>query len=134
MKRTTEVTVRAMCAFILLPLATAGCIRRETTTVDVTPGAMATDIRTATNLPDRFVVITPSDVTGGCPQQLRDAGLHTTLHLQRSLMHQVSDSAGAAYRTVGDYAVEPRGRYGEEQGEGLRVDCGHLRALGVVPL
>lgn len=133
-ERTTDVIVRAMVASLLLSLITASCIRREITTVDVTPGAMATDIRSATNLPDRFVVITASEVTGGCPQQLRDPGLHTVLRLHRSLMHQVSDSAGVAYRTVGDYAVEPRGRYGEGEGEGLRVDCGQLRAVGVVPL
>jgi hypothetical protein len=35
---------------------------------------------------------------------------------------------------VGDYAVEPQGLYGEEEGEGVRVDCGRLQAIGVVRL
>lgn len=134
MVRAADVMLRACCAILLLPLFTTGCIRREISTVDVTPGAMTTDIRSATNLPDAFVVVTSSEATGGCPQQLRDPGLHTMLRLHRSLMHQVNDSTGVSYRTVGDYTVEPHGRYGEGAGEGLRIDCGALRALGVVRL
>lgn len=130
----TDATVRAVCALLLLPQLTAGCVRREVSTIDVTPGAMSTDISSATNLPDAFVVVARPEVTGGCPRQLRDPGLQTTLTLHRSLMHPVSDTAAVSYRTVGDYAVEPRGRYGEGAGEGLRIDCGQLRALGVVRL
>ena len=133
-ERTADARLCRLCAIVLLSHILAGCIRRELSTVDVTPGAMATEVRSATNLPDEFVAVTPPKVTGGCPQQLSDPGLHTTLRLQRSLMHQVSDSTGASYRTVGDYAVDPPGRYGEGEGEGLRVDCGQLRAIGVVRL
>lgn len=95
---------------------------------------MTSDLRTATNLPDRFAVVTPGAKPGDCPPQLRDPGLHTTLLLQRSLVYPVADTASAAHRAVGDYAVEPAGRYGEREGEGLRVECGALRAIGVVRL
>jgi hypothetical protein len=70
----------------------------------------------------------------GCgPPELRDTGLHTTLRLYRSMYRPQADTA-RAYRAVGDYTVEPRGRYGEGEDEGLRVDCTRLRAIGVVRL
>ena len=128
-----DMTGRAAAAAILLAtLLAGGCIRRELSTVEVASDAM-THLRTATNLPDRFIVATPAALAGDCPPQLRDGGLHTTLRLQRSLMYPVADSAGSA-RVVGDYSVEPAGRYGEGANEGLRVDCGTLRAIGVVRL
>ena len=48
----------------------------------------------------------------------------------------VADDMGLIfrYRATGDYSVEPKGLYGEEEGEGLRVDCSRLRAIGVVAL
>lgn len=124
----------ASAALVLATLLASGCIRREFSTVEVTSGAMTTDLRAATNLPDRFAVVTPGAKPGDCPPQLRDAGLHTTLRLQRSLLYPAADTASAAHIAVGDYLVEPAGRYGEGDGEGLRVECGALRALGVVRL
>lgn len=120
-------------AILLATLLAGGCIRRELSTVEVASDAM-THLRTATNLPDRFIVATPAAQAGDCPPQLRDGGLHTTLRLQRSLMYPVADSAGSTHRVVGDYTVEPAGRYGEGPDEGLRVECGTLRAVGVVQL
>lgn len=128
-------TGRAVWAAILLAtLLPGGCIRRELSRVEVTSDAMRPDLRTATNLPDRFVIITAAATAGDCPPQLRDAGLHTTLRLQRSLTYPAVDSAGSAHRVVGDYAVEPEGRYGDGEGEGLRIECGTLRGIGVVRL
>jgi hypothetical protein len=113
-----------------------GCIHHESSTVEVTPDAMESTsaVRTATNLPEQFTIVTPASTPGDCPSQLRDPGLSATLRLQRSIMRQVPDSTGAGYRAIGDYSVEPRGVYGEEVGEGVRVDCARLRAIGVVRL
>lgn len=120
---------------LLLLLAAGGCVRREVTTIEVMPDAMSVpDVRSATNLPQQFTVVTPPRTPGDCPPLLRDTGLHTTLRLQRSVMRPAPDSAGSGYRALGDYAVEPHGRYGELAGEGVRVDCERLRAIGVVPL
>jgi hypothetical protein len=123
-------------AALVAAVLVSGCIRHELRRVDVTPDVMdaAPDIRAATNLPDEFIVVIPAAVSGDCPPQLRDAGLQATLRLQRSVLRQVADSTGTVYRATGDYAVEPHGVYGEEQGEGLRVDCRRMRALGVVRL
>lgn len=116
-------------------LACVGCVHRQSTTVEVTAGEMeaASDLRSATNLPTRFAIITPAASPGDCPPELRDTGLHTTLRLHRSMYRPQADTA-SVYRAVGDYVVQPRGRYGEEEGEGLRVDCIRLRAIGVVRL
>lgn len=124
----------AACALACV-LACAGCVHRQSTTVEVTASEMeaASDLRSATNLPTQFAIITPAASPGDCPPELRDTGLHTTLRLHRSMYRPQADTA-SAYRAVGDYAVEPRGRYGEAEDEGLRVDCVRLRAIGVVRL
>jgi hypothetical protein len=116
-------------------LACAGCVHRQSTTVEITASEMeaAADLRSATNLPSRFAIITPAAAPGDCPPELRDTGLHTTLRLYRSMYRPQADTA-RAYRAVGDYTVEPGGRYGEGEDEGLRVDCIRLRAIGVVRL
>jgi len=110
-------------------------VHRQSTTVEVTAGEMeaASDLRSATNLPTRFAIITPAAAPGDCPPELRDTGLHTTLRLYRSMYRPQADTA-RDYRAVGDYTVEPGGRYGEAEDEGLRVDCTRLRAIGVVHL
>jgi hypothetical protein len=110
-------------------LACAGCVHRQSTTVEITASEMeaAADLRSATNLPSRFAIITPAAAPGDCPPELRDTGLH------RSIYRPQADTA-RAYRAVGDYTVEPGGRYGEAEDEGLRVDCTRLRAIGVVRL
>jgi hypothetical protein len=116
-------------------LAWSGCVHRQSTTVEITASEIeaAADLRSATNLPTRFAIITPAAAPGDCPPELRDTGLHTTLRLYRSMYRPQADTA-RAYRAVGDYTVEPRGRYGEGEDEGLRVDCTRLRAIGVVRL
>ena len=115
-------------------LVVGGCVQRQVSTVEIVSGEMSSDLRSATNLPQQFMVVTPSATPGDCPSQLRDPGLQTTLRLERSVMRQVSDSTAAGYRATGDYSVEPKGLYGEGEGEGLRLDCARLRAIGVVAL
>jgi hypothetical protein len=125
---------RALLA-ALAALVAAGCIRREYSVIEVTPDVMRSpDMRSAGNLPERFTVVTPPENAGDCPPVLRDTGLHTTLRLQRSVLRQVADSTSSGYRAIGDYAIEPHGRYGELEGEGLRVDCSRMSALGVIRL
>jgi hypothetical protein len=121
---------------VLACLVSGGCVRREITRVEVAPDVMESgqDLRTATNLPQQFTVVTPPATPGDCPPTLRDTGLHATLRLRRSVLRPVPDSAATQYRAVGDYAVEPQGLYGEEEGEGVRVDCSRLQAIGVVRL
>jgi hypothetical protein len=123
-------------ALALVAIASAACVRRETTTVDVTPDPLqgSAGMKSATNLPPQFTVVTAAGTPGDCPPELRDPGLRTVLRLRRSVLRPVSDSTASRYRAVGDYAVEPRGLYGEEEGEGLRVDCARLSAIGVVRL
>lgn len=131
----TRMTERAVLPAVIVALLVAGgCVRRQVSTVEVATGEMSPDLRSATNLPQQFTVVTPSATPGDCPPLLRDPGLQATLRLERSVMRQVADSTGARYRATGDYSVEPRGMYGEEEGEGLRVDCARLRAIGVVAL
>lgn len=121
---------------LLVSVAVTGCIHRESVTVDVTPDEMESTaaMRTATNLPSAFTVTVPAATAGDCPRELRDPGLQATLSLRRSVLRQIPDSASAGYRAFGDYAVEPRGVYGDEVGEGVRVDCSRLHAIGVVRL
>lgn len=128
-------TDRAVLSAVVVALLVAGgCVRRQVSSVEVVSGEMSPDLRSATNLPQQFTVVTPAATPGDCPPQLRDPGLHATLRLERSVMRQVSDSTAARYRAIGDYSVEPKGLYGAEEGEGLRVDCSRLRAIGVVAL
>ncbi|HEX6307405.1 MAG TPA: hypothetical protein VFZ69_04400 [Longimicrobiales bacterium] len=116
-------------------LTAAACVSRETTTVDVTPDPIQTsDVRGATNLPPQFAIVTAAEAPGDCPRALRDPGLGATLRLQRSTLRPDNDSTARAYRAIGDYAVEPRGVYGEKPGEGVRVDCSRLRAIGIIRL
>lgn len=124
----------AFSAVLVTLLVAGGCVRHQVSTVEIVTGEMSSDLRSATNLPRQFAVVTPAATPGDCPPQLRDPGLQTTLRLERSVMRQVSDSTAAGYRATGDYSVEPKGLYGEEEGEGLRVDCARLRAIGVVAL
>lgn len=121
---------------LLASVAIAGCIHRESVTVDVTPDEMqaTAGMRNATNLPAAFTITAPAATAGDCPRELRDPGLQATLSLRRSVLRQIPDSAAAGYRAFGDYAVEPRGIYGDEVGEGVRVDCSRLHAIGVVRL
>jgi hypothetical protein len=124
--------MRAVCA--LLAIALCGCVRTDTSRIEVTPDPIGPDaLKAATNLPAQFAVLSAPGTPGDCPPRLRDGQLGTTLTLLRSTFRQAPDST-AGYRAYGDYSVEPRGRYGEEAGEGLRVDCSRLRALGVVAL
>lgn len=88
----------------------------------------------ATNLPPTFDVITPAARPGECPARLADSGLGTALTLRRAVSLPVRDSAGVSHRAYGDYGVEPAGAYGDRPGEGLRIDCGRLRVLGLVVL
>jgi hypothetical protein len=129
-----------MSALRLLPatllIVCGACVSRQTNTVEVMADPMeaSSDLRSATNLPPRFVVVTAPATPGDCPPQLSDPGLRTTLRLQRSILRQMPDSTTVGYGALGDYSVEPAGLYGELAGEGLRVDCTRLRAVGVVRL
>ena len=128
---------RRLTAVVSLSVLATACVSRQTSTVEVASGDMqaAADLRTATNLPPQFQIVTPAATPRDCPPELRDPGLRATLRLHRSVLRPSADSTAAGgYIAIGDYAVEPGGLYGEEPGEGLRVDCSRLRAIGVVAL
>lgn len=127
---------RAPVTVLLLLVVAAGCVRTYTTDVVevLSESARPQPLKDATNLPPEFEVLTPASSAGGCAVRLRDTGLNTTLTLVHAVSMPVQDSAGTAHSWYGDYAVQPVGRYGELEGEGLRVDCTRLRALGVVRL
>jgi hypothetical protein len=115
----------------------AACIR----TVDLGTVEVAQDmrqdavVRSAANLPATFTVAIPARSAGDCPPRLRDDALGATLDLERGLTLPVQDGSGTRYESFGDYRVTPRGHYGDtEPGDGLRIDCGRLRAVGVVTL
>jgi hypothetical protein len=135
-----QVRSRAVMApGLALAVSAAGCVQRETVVTSrnvVTDGTThESSVRPGRNLPATFVVVTPPAVTTDCPQLLRDPGMQTELTLRSSVLQAVRDSLGTHYRAIGDYAVEPRGRYDDEQpGDGLRVDCARLRAMGIVRL
>lgn len=121
---------------VLALLLTGGCVRTYETQVVGSSMADASQepLRSAGNLPQGFTVITPGSSAGDCPLLLRDDGIRTMLTLARTMRIPIRDSAGTAYVTYGDYSVQPAGAYGDTAGEGLRVDCGVLRPLGVVEL
>ncbi|HSJ07576.1 MAG TPA: hypothetical protein VK936_12800 [Longimicrobiales bacterium] len=114
----------------------AGCAR----TVEVVGREVVTDgrqesapARSAGNLPTSFIVVTPASVSTDCPPVLRDPGINAVLTLRHSTLQPTREADGTVhYWAIGDYTAEPRGRYGEEPGEGLRIDCSRLRALGIV--
>ena len=113
----------------------AACVRTTYETVEVTPEPVQNeDVQTARNLPQAFAVVTQPRVPGDCPPALSDPSLGTNLTLQRSVMLPVADTTRGGYRAVGDYIVTPRGRYGDREGQGLRIDCQRLRAMGVITL
>jgi hypothetical protein len=94
-----------------------------------------TAVRSAQNLPGRFIVVTPASIDGDCPVRLRDDAVGTTLDLRRSMMLPARDTAGDRFQSVGDYQATPRGHYGDtEPGDGIRIDCNRLRAMGIVSL
>jgi hypothetical protein len=126
----------AVSALTALTIAVAGCIR----TVDLGTTEVARDmreqtvLRSAGNLPDAFTIVTPPAVAGDCPVRLRDDTVGAELHLQRSMLLPAPDERGG-FQAFGDYRVTPAGHYGDVRpGDGLRVDCRRLRALGVVTL
>lgn len=92
------------------------------------PGA-STNIapRPLTGLPAQFVVDGPAPSTSGraCMVHLKSLVDDTRLTLRTS-----SDNGSAGI--IGDYQVDPSGRYGLAGSELLRVDCLTNRALGAV--
>jgi hypothetical protein len=133
--RESRIGGRIAAAWVLAGIVMiVGCVQRQTTRVEVMTGELEApaDLRSATNLPAQFTIITPAASAGNCPPELRDPGLNTILRLHRAVYRPVADTT--AHRAVGDYTVQPMGRYGEIEGEGLRVDCVRLRPIGVVLL
>lgn len=121
---------------LLATAAAAGCtstsqvIGREVITEGIEQG---TPVRSAANLPVSFEIISPATVSSDCPPLLRDPGVNVTLSLRASVLQPIRQQAGTvSYGAIGDYAAEPRGRYGEVQGEGLRIDCTRMWPLGIV--
>jgi hypothetical protein len=135
----TRLFVDGIVALIVFGVA-GGCIRRTVTTdiVDVTPiAAQEQRLKPATNLPALFEVVTPARIENDCPPRLRDPELQALLTLSHSMMLPLRDTSaagGRSYTAFGDYAIQPQGSYGDEPGEGLRVDCSRMRALGLVLL
>ena len=113
----------------------AACVQTTYETVEVTPEPVQQeDVQTARNLPQAFTVVTAARAPGDCPPALSDPSLGATLTLRRSVMLPAADSTRGGFRAYGDYIVTPRGRYGDREGQGLRVDCQRLRAMGVITL
>lgn len=128
-RRTRAGAVGMLAAAVVL----AGCMRTVTTrTVVVEDNGLNAPLSTATNLPARFAVVREGQTATACPVELADPP--GRLLLRRSFGRPVQDSTGVRMEAVGDYAVQPPGRYGTTPGTGLRVDCERLRGLGVVPL
>ena len=127
---------RAVVLGAALVGATA-CVRRvETSTSAVEVGELRREdtLRTAVNLPDSFAVVTPAATERDCPPALRDEAMKTMLTLRRSLLIPVQDAAGVAYQPFGDYSAEPAGKYGDQAGDALRIDCSRRRGVGIVKL
>lgn len=133
------VSVLLRSAVVLLATgAAAGCtstsqvIGREVISDGV---EQSTPVRSAANLPVSFEIISPATVSSDCPPLLRDPGLNVTLSLRASVLQPTRQEDGTvSYGAIGDYAAEPRGRYGEAPGEGLRIDCTRMWPLGIVRL
>lgn len=120
---------------LVFVLCAAGCVRRTYETVEVAAEPLQEEeMQGARNLPQSFTVVTPARTAGDCPPALSDPSLGVTLTLHRSVLLPVADTARGGYRAYGDYIVTPRGRYGAHEGQGLRVDCQRMRAMGVVTL
>jgi hypothetical protein len=129
--------MRAMARLAVAALVLAGCVRTYTTSVvEVAADGLRREepLRSASNLPASFQVVTAAATASDCPAALRDPALNATLTLRRSLLLPVRDSSGTSYVALGDYAVSPAGLYGDAEGDGLRLDCTRMRALGVVRL
>lgn len=132
--------MRAQPTSLLAVAAVTGataCVKQvetTTTTVEVDDLRREDALRAAVNLPATFAVVTPAATPRDCPPALRDDRRNSNLTLRRSLLIQVQEGAVVAYRPFGDYAVEPPAQYGEQAGEGVRVDCVQLRGVGVVTL
>ena len=120
---------------LAIVLCAAACVRTTYETVEVTPEpAQQEVVETARNMPQTFTVVTAARAPGDCPPALSDPSLGATLTLRRSVMLPVADSTRGGFRAYGDYAVTPPGRYGDREGQGLRVDCQRLRVMGVITL
>lgn len=92
-------------------------------------------VRSASNLPGQFRVLTPARFEGECPPRLADDAVGTVLDLRRAMQLPVQDSTGQRYQAFGDYRATPTGHYGDTQpADGLRVDCARLRAVGIITL
>jgi hypothetical protein len=116
----------------------AGCAQRVVVTsreVISDQVSQQVSLRSAANLPPSFIVVTPAAVSTDCPPVLRDPGVNTVLTLRNSVLQPVRDEHGTHYQAIGDYAAEPRGRYGDDEpDDGIRIDCARLRPLGLVRL
>jgi hypothetical protein len=129
--------VPALAVAALVLSLTAGCTRTVVVGREIVADGPSRQepLRSAVNLPGTFTVVTPAAVSTDCPPVLRDPALNTILTLQNSTLQPIRDEHGTHYQAIGDYAAEPRGHYGDEEpGDGIRVDCARLRALGVVRL
>jgi hypothetical protein len=87
--------------------------------------------RPARDLPEQFVIDTsvipvPLSPEAGCVTRMLDPRDGTRLTLVRSTRRT------ATPEFLGDYAVDPAGRYGVGAGSLLRVDCMTGRAMGIV--
>ena len=87
--------------------------------------------RPAKDLPEQFVIDTsvipvPLSPDGGCVTRMLDPRDGTRLTLVRSTRRTASPEF------VGDYTVEPAGRYGVGPESLLRVDCTTGHGMGVV--
>lgn len=129
----TQRNLRAMA--VLLALAAAACVRTvEVARQEVTQVGGDERIGSAANLPPSFRAVSPPAVEGDCPPRLIDPVLQARLYIVRALAVPVTDSLGSRLQAMGDYRVEPPGHYELLPGDGLRVDCTRLRAIGAVRL
>jgi hypothetical protein len=131
-------TLRAVLTISLAAhVLTGACVRTvhlgtEEVAQDIRQGG---SVRSAQNLPTSFTVVVHPAVPGDCPVRLRDDAVGTVLDLQRSMMLPVRDTVTGRFESIGDYRATPPGRYGDtEPGDGIRVDCTRLRAVGIVTL